>query len=102
MILIPRNKLRILKKGSVQSKSSTYSPPQSLEKLKQENRYVKGENRGRPIGQREAGKFSRQELEKNGREKLVEGEGLKNGVGNVSQRLSLKKAVGDELVDGWP
>nr|TKR78672.1 hypothetical protein D5086_0000279880 [Populus alba] len=79
-----------------------YSPPQSLEKLKQENGYVKGENRGRPIGQREAGKLSRQELEKNGREKLVEGEGLKNDVGNVSQRLSLKKAVGDELVDGWP
>uniref|UniRef100_A0A2K2ADS0 Protein kinase domain-containing protein n=1 Tax=Populus trichocarpa TaxID=3694 RepID=A0A2K2ADS0_POPTR len=88
--------------GCVQSKSSMYSPPQSPEKLKQENRYVKGENRGRPIGQREAGKMSRQELEKNGREKLVEGEGLKNDVGNVSQRFSLKKAVGDELVDGWP
>jgi cyclin-dependent kinase 12/13 len=77
-----------------------YSPPQSPEKLKQEDRYVKGENRGRPIGQREAEKLSRQELEKNGREKLVEGEGLKNDVGNVSQRFSLKKAVGDELVDG--
>jgi len=73
--------------GRVQSKSSMYSPPQSPEKLKQENRYVKGENRGRPIGQREAGKLSRQELERNGRETLVEGEGLKNDVGNVQRVL---------------
>ncbi|KAF9681986.1 hypothetical protein SADUNF_Sadunf05G0060300 [Salix dunnii] len=37
--------------GCVQGKSSMYSPPQSLEKLKRENRYVKGEDRGsRPIG----------------------------------------------------
>ncbi|KAL9378018.1 hypothetical protein Peur_029353 [Populus x canadensis] len=98
--------------GCVQTKSSTYSPPQTLEKLKQENGYVKRENGGRPAGQREPGKLFRQELDKkrevavngavNGGDKLVVGEGLKNDVGNVSQRFSSKKAGGDELVDGWP
>ncbi|XP_073266433.1 probable serine/threonine-protein kinase At1g09600 [Populus alba] len=98
--------------GCVQTKSSTYSPPQTLEKLKQESGYVKGENGGRPTGQREPRKLFRQELEKkrevavngavNGGDKLVVGEGLKNDVGNVSQRFSSKKAGGDELVDGWP
>lgn len=98
--------------GCVQTKSSTYSPPQTLEKLKQENGYVKRENGGRPTGQREPGKLFRQELDKkrevavngavNGGDKLVVGEGLKNDVGNVSQRFSSKKAGGDELVDGWP
>ncbi|XP_011025568.1 PREDICTED: probable serine/threonine-protein kinase At1g54610 [Populus euphratica] len=98
--------------GCVQTKSSTYSPPQTLEKLKQENGYVKRENGGRPTSQREPGKLFRQELDKkrevalngavNGGDKLVVGEGLKNDVGNVSQRFSSKKAGGDELVDGWP
>ncbi|KAI5582275.1 hypothetical protein BDE02_07G074600 [Populus trichocarpa] len=98
--------------GCVQTKSSTYSPPQTLEKLKQENGYVKRENGGRPTGQREPGKLFRQELDKkrevavngavNGGDKLVVGEGLKNDVGNVSQRFSSKKAGGEELVDGWP
>ncbi|KAG6768339.1 hypothetical protein POTOM_027249 [Populus tomentosa] len=98
--------------GCVRTKSSTYSPPQTLEKLKQESGYVKGENGERPPGQREPGKLFRQELEKNrqvamngavnGGDKLVVGEGLKNDVGNVSQRFSSKKAGGDELVDGWP
>ena len=98
--------------GCVQTKSSTYSPPQTLEKLKQENGYVKRENGGRPTGQRELGKLFRQELDKkrevavngavNGGDKLVVGKGLKNDVGNVSQRFSSKKAGGEELVDGWP
>ncbi|CAK7337817.1 unnamed protein product [Dovyalis caffra] len=88
------------------TKNSTYSPPQTLEKLKQEYVYVKGESGGRPTGQREPGKLFRQEVEKkrvvvlNGAASV--GEGLKNDIGNVSQRISSKKAGGDELVDGWP
>ncbi|KAF9678769.1 hypothetical protein SADUNF_Sadunf07G0070200 [Salix dunnii] len=98
--------------GCVQTKSSTSSPPHTLESLKQENGYVKGDNGGRPTGQREPGKFIGQELDKKrvvalngavtGGHKLVVGEGLKNDVGNVSQRFSSNKAGGDELVDGWP
>lgn len=95
--------------GCVLCKDST-SPPlnQRLEKLKQERGYVVGRHNN---GQADpAGKLFRQETDNkrvvilNGvGEKLVAGEGTKNGmVGNVSQRINLKKIGGDELVNGWP
>ncbi|KAM7461435.1 hypothetical protein LguiA_029556 [Lonicera macranthoides] len=37
-----------------------------------------------------------------GRKISKEGERGINGVGNVSQRISIEKIGADELVDGWP
>ncbi|OMO55896.1 hypothetical protein CCACVL1_26907 [Corchorus capsularis] len=99
--------------GCIQAKSATYSPPQGLQRLKQEHGYAKRGSEGRrSIGKDGKGIFViRHEGVKNeivgrvlgakgGGEKAVtkEGENVRNN-GNVSQG---KKIGADELVDGWP
>lgn len=106
--------------GCFPSKSLTNTP--SLDKLKRENRYVKGNNGVRPNGQRQQGKgpeiFIKQEVvvtkrvaAVNGRNGVGEGEvqkavvregERKNGRGKMSQRAVPKKIGGDEPADGWP
>lgn len=99
--------------GCVQTKSSTYSPTTQLEELKQENGYAKGRYGGRPIRQRDHDKLTKQEVDGKrvvvlsganggGGQKVFTREGEKNGGGNGSQRIVLKKMGGDEFVDGWP
>ncbi|KAK1587477.1 hypothetical protein Q3G72_013255 [Acer saccharum] len=77
--------------GCVQAKSSTYSPPPALEKLKLESGYVKGVGGGRVIVVKNGGASG---------DKRVSGEGAGGGGGS---RKSVRKKIGDdELVDGWP
>ncbi|KAK6924178.1 Protein kinase domain [Dillenia turbinata] len=112
--------------GCTQSRYSMYTPPRGLERLKEQNGYVRKGNEGRPIAQkhqgRDTGKVYRHEVvakDDCGRERLVarERERMVNGgvanmvaqerqknvdVGNISGRILQKKITGDELVDGWP
>ncbi|XP_017972452.1 PREDICTED: probable serine/threonine-protein kinase At1g54610 [Theobroma cacao] len=105
--------------GCVQGKyTSTYSPPQGLEKLKQERGYVRRGNEVRRLSGKSGNRVMlvRHEGEdKNvgmvngadgGGEKAVTREGemaRNNGAnGNVPQRDVSNKIGGDELVDGWP
>lgn len=101
--------------GCVQAKGMQYSSPRALDKLKLENGYVKGGSGGRPIGQKQVEKGDFKVDDKNlggvgnrdgvvgGERKITkEGEIGNNGVGNVSQRITIKKIGADELVDGWP
>ncbi|KAA8530963.1 hypothetical protein F0562_005670 [Nyssa sinensis] len=99
--------------GCVQAKGATYTPPRGLEKLKNDNGYVKGGNGGRPIGQKQPGKDTNKLMVvgvvngggEGGGEKKINGEGQKEkngGGGNVSQRITTKKIGADEIVDGWP
>ncbi|KAK2656095.1 hypothetical protein Ddye_009147 [Dipteronia dyeriana] len=77
--------------GCVQAKSSTYSPPPVLEKLKLEGGYVKGVSGGTVIVVKNGGASG---------DKRVSGEGAGGGGGS---RKSVRKKIGDdELVDGWP
>ncbi|XVF17101.1 hypothetical protein REPUB_Repub10bG0089400 [Reevesia pubescens] len=105
--------------GCVQGKSiSTYSPPQDLEKFKQEYGYVKRGSEGQKLSGKDSNKMLvRHEGESkdvgmvdgangDGDKAVItrEGEIVRNSGanGNVSQRNVSKKIGGDELVDGWP
>lgn len=101
--------------GCVQAKGIQYSPHRALDKLKLENGYAKVDSGRRPIGQKQVEKGDFKVDNKNlggvgngdgvggGERKITkEGEGGNNGVGNVSQRITIKKIGADELVDGWP
>ncbi|KAL8133105.1 hypothetical protein AgCh_008532 [Apium graveolens] len=93
--------------GCVQTNGMQYTPPQRLEKRKFENGYVKGGSGGRSNSQQVAEKDDMNGGDQKnigGTRKIVrEGEeGNNNGVGNVSQRIVVKKIGPDELVDGWP
>ncbi|KAK3027637.1 hypothetical protein RJ639_040244 [Escallonia herrerae] len=105
--------------GCVQAKGTPCTPPRGLEQLKLESGYVKGSSGGKPTGQkqpvRSASKNSSREGDVKvqavvnvaagaggGGAKISKGEEGVNGVGNVSQRISVKKIGADELVDGWP
>ncbi|KAK1371614.1 putative serine/threonine-protein kinase [Heracleum sosnowskyi] len=93
--------------GCVQARGVQYTPPQSLEKKKIQNGYVKGGPGGRSIGQKVAEKDEAKggdEEKIGGERKIVNEEEGKNGNegGNVSQRIVAKKIGSDELVDGWP
>lgn len=93
--------------GCVQTNGMLYTPPQRLEKRKIENGYVKGGSGGRYNGQKVAEKDDMNGGDQKnigGTRKIVkEGEEGNNiGVGNVSQRIVVKKIGSDELVDGWP
>ncbi|KAK6922899.1 Protein kinase domain [Dillenia turbinata] len=112
--------------GCSQSRYSMHMPPQGLDRLKEQNGYVRRGNKGRPIAQkqqgRDTGKVYRHEVvvkDGSGHERLVvrerarmvnggvekmvalEREG-KADVGNISGRILQKKITGDELIDGWP
>lgn len=93
--------------GCVQGRGVQYTPPQSLEKKKIQNGYVKGGPGGRSNGKQVAEKDEMQGGDQKnigGERKIVKEEEVKNGnvVGNVSQRIVVKKIGSDELVDGWP
>ncbi|XWS41440.1 hypothetical protein CRYUN_Cryun17cG0082100 [Craigia yunnanensis] len=104
--------------GCVQGKStSSDSPPQGLEKLKQEYGYAKRGNEVQKLSEKDSnGMLVRHEGENknvgmvngaNGDDENAvtrEGEIAKNtgANGNVSQRNVSKKIGGDDLVDEWP
>ncbi|WOG82158.1 hypothetical protein DCAR_0101320 [Daucus carota subsp. sativus] len=95
--------------GCVQAKGLQYSPPQtqSLEKKKIQNGYVKGgsgvKSNGQKVAEKDDIKADDQKSVDGDRKIGKEEEGKNgNGVGNVSQRIVVKKIGSDELVDGWP
>lgn len=93
--------------GCVQARGIQYTPPQSLEKKKIQNGYVKGGPGGRSnvqkVAEKDETKGGNQENIGEERKIVKEEEGKNgNGVGNVSQRIVVKKIGSDELVDGWP
>lgn len=88
--------------GCVQTKESTYSPPQ-LERMKHENRYVKVVHKVVAVGREHSGKLVKNE---GGGEAKVgpTGEGVvaKGSGGGERRTVVRKKMEGDELVGGWP
>lgn len=99
--------------GCVQTRPSVYSPSEGLVKLKLQNGYAKRGYGGRPIRHKPPEK-----LDGKSAGTLVDGGGgggggeemvgredenkLNGGGGNVSQKITVKRIGGDELVDGWP
>ncbi|KAJ8765774.1 hypothetical protein K2173_014896 [Erythroxylum novogranatense] len=102
--------------GCVLSRKPDLSPPRRLEKMKHENDYSGGGDGGKLAGSRRAGKdsgrFVKQEVDNKrvvalnganrGGGKGAAGEEVKKGDTNVSERITLKKITGEELVGGWP
>ncbi|CDP12864.1 unnamed protein product [Coffea canephora] len=108
--------------GCVQAKGGSFTPTRNLDRLKNENLYVRGGHSGeqkvivvgsKVVHIKDLKRDSRpQDNVKNvavgingsGEDRKISREGEKEGDhgGNVSRRISIKQIAGDDFVEGWP